>query len=448
MLVNLSISNYKSIDKTQNISMLAVNSDKDDIHKKNVIGEDDRLLKSALIFGANASGKSNFISAVSLIKEMLFDSVKEINSNVASSAIPFLLNTSNIKKPTDIEVVFIYNDLKYRYGISLLKGVVNEEWLYYTPSTRETKLFERKGMNVSINKSSFSEAERFIDQETSTILKTRNNVPFVSVLASFNGYHSNNVICWFKNLNVISGIQEFGFKNFTMNLIKQSREFNEWAVDILKSFQISGLSIEEIELKDAFSSVTSKNKSINKILEGVKDFSGEKSLTLNVKKKIKKGEIEFPIAFESEGTKKVIYLLGPIYDSIINGKTLFIDEFDSKFHTLLSKYLFMIFNSERNKKSQMVCVVQDANLMSTDIFRRDQIWFVDKSEGGDSSIYSLVEFKEKNRTLRKQYGDRYLKGNYDAIPLFDDCDFIESIMDNNKSIECENDNSRVEHGKK
>lgn len=429
MLINASISNYKSINKTQNINMLAVGSEKDNINKKNVIEGGERLLKSALIFGANASGKSNFLTAVSFMKEMLFDSVKDISSNIAAKAIPFLLDASNIKKPTEIEVVFIYEKLKYRYGLSILQGKVKEEWLYYTPSIRETKLFERDGMNVTINKSSFSEAEKFIDQESSTILKTRDNVPFVSVLASFNGSHSSNVISWFNKLNVISGIQEAGFKNFTMNLIRESEEFNSWAVDVLKSFQISGLSVEEVELKDVLAKVSSNNKSMNKILEGVKEFQGEKNYTIKIKKKMKKGEIEFPISFESEGTKKVIYLLGPIYDSIVNGKVLFIDEFDSKFHTLLSKYLFKLFNSDFNSSSQMVCVVQDANLMSTDIFRRDQIWFVDKSEGGNSSLYSLVEFKEKNRTLRKEYGDKYLKGNYDAIPLFDDCDFIESIMD-------------------
>jgi len=442
MLINASISNYKSINKTQNINMLAVGTEKDNINIKNVIESDDRLLKSALIFGANASGKSNFLNAISFMKEVLFDSVKDISSNVAAKAIPFVLDAANIKKPTEIEVIFVYDKLKYRYGLSLLHGKVNEEWLYYTPSVRETKLFEREGMNITINKSSFSEAEKFINPESSTVLKTRDNVPFVSVLASFNGLHSGNVISWFKNLNVISGIQEAGFKNFTMDLIRESKEFNEWAVDVLKSFQISGLSVEEVELKDVFSKVSSNNKSMNKILEGVKEFQGEKNYTIKVKKKMKKGEIDFPISFESEGTKKVIYLLGPIYDSMVNGKVLFIDEFDSKFHTLLSKYLFRLFNSDFNENSQMVCVAQDANLMSTDIFRRDQIWFVDKSEDGSSSLYSLVEFKEKNRKLRKEYGDRYLKGNYDAIPLFDDCDFIDSIMDE----DCEDD-MRSEHGK-
>lgn len=416
--------------------MLAVDSERDNINKINVIEGDVRALKSALIFGANASGKTNVINAVLFLKEMLFDSVKEINENISLRAIPFLLDPANFKKPIEVEVVFIHDNLRYRYGISILKGKVNEEWLYYTPSIRETKLFERDGMHVSVNKSSFSEAEEFVDSETGMVLKTRDNVPFVSVLALFDAMHSKNVISWFKNLNVISGIQEAGFKNFTMDLLRENEDFKSWAVDVLKSFQISGFNVEEVELSDVFAGVKSNNKSINKILDGVKDLQGEKNFTLKVKKKMKKGEIEFPIGFESEGTKKVIYLLGPIYDSIINGKVLFIDEFDSKFHTLLSKYLLRIFNSEFNKKSQVICIAQDANLMSTDIFRRDQIWFVDKSDDGSSYLYSLVEFKDKSRKLRLLYGDKYLSGSYDAIPLFDDYDYIENIME-----DCSDDSS-------
>ena len=114
---------------------------------------------------------------------------------------------------------------------------------------------------------------------------------------------------------------------------------------------------------------------------------------------------------------------------MINGNLLLVGEFDSKFHTLLSKFLFRIFHAQSEGLSQIIAAVQDVNLMNTDCFRRDQIWFVDKDiKSGSSHLYSLVEYKEKQRTLKSSYGHDYLSGAFDAIPLFDNLDEFEKLM--------------------
>ena len=113
---------------------------------------------------------------------------------------------------------------------------------------------------------------------------------------------------------------------------------------------------------------------------------------------------------------------------MVNGKVLFIDEFDSKFHTLLSKHLFRIFHTQDESNSQIIASVQDNNLMDSEYFNRDQIWFVDKNNSGASELYSLVEYKQK----RKSYSEAYLEGAYNAIPLFEDGYNIDEIMNDGK----------------
>ncbi len=432
MLVNFAVKNLFSFKGSQNISMVAASNKADEGYGANTfesVLNGERLLKSSLLFGANASGKSNLIKSMGLIKELVLGSVQSIESSVSQKVIPYLLDSETFNMPSEMEVVFIVDDIKYRYGISVGSGKVLEEWLFFTPSSRETSLFEREGQSVVINKTSFSEASMFVKHKQ--IEKTREDVPFVSVLAGFDGEHSTRVVDWFKKLHVLSGINDLRFKKFTMELLRKDVEFKEWLLDILKSFQISDINIVESQPELPFDSFQVKDDEVKVFVDSLKGLAKNiKNSDIVVTKRVGDISAEFPMSFESEGTKKLIHMLGPIYDSMKNGNVLIIDEFDSKFHTLLTKHLFNIFHHESNLNSQIVAAVQDVNLMDPAFFRRDQIWFVDKSIEGESELYSLVEYKEKSRALKRNYGEAYLKGAYGAIPLFGDFDQVESIMGN------------------
>ena len=121
---------------------------------------------------------------------------------------------------------------------------------------------------------------------------------------------------------------------------------------------------------------------------------------------------------ESEGTKKLIYLLGPLYDAIRKDEILVIDEFDNKFHTLLCKFIIGLYNEKNNGLSQLIITCHDTNLLSNELFRRDQIWFVEKNNKHESELYSLVEYKEHYTRKENSYSKDYLLGKYGAIPLF------------------------------
>lgn len=432
MLANISLSNILSFRDTQNLSMLASDSKKDDINQLNIQkieNSEDRVLKSALIFGANASGKSNLIKAINIMKEIVLSSIPNIETSVTRSVIPYLLREENFEAPSEIEMVFFVKSVKYRYGLSVRSGEIIEEWLYYTPQTRETMLFERNGMSIDYNKSSFSEADIFVKK--GVLEKTRVDVPFISVVSGFDGEHATLITDWFKKTHVLNGITDSRYSTFTHSQIKSDPKFRTWLLKILKAFQISDIKVVDEASDSRLDNIDTTDDSMRKLVDSFKEFQKIKKISrtdLVVVKKVDSHEVEFPLSLESEGTRKLINILGPIYDAMMTGERLIIDEFDSKFHTLLSKHLFKIFHAESIQGSQIIAAVQDVNLMDTECFRRDQVWFVDKDEEGASELYSLVEYKEKSRTLKSNYGDDYLEGAFGAIPLFNSFESIDQLM--------------------
>ena len=385
-----------------------------------------KLLKSAAIFGANGSGKTNLVHALVLFREIVLGSLDSVERYPVDVVIPFLLNKKEADTPTEFEVSFLAEGNLYRYGISVLDGVVEEEWLFWIKSSRETMLFQRVGQTVQYNASSFSEAKLFVKKVGDEIVleKTKPQVPFVTVLSQFEGEKSSIVSNWFKKLNIISGLRESGFKKFTVELFDSDPEFKEWALNILKSIQIDDLSIveaeKEIPLRDPKKPL--EDQELKDVLSKIKGYLE--------KNKIKEKKIEivkyggdgkaynFPLNMESEGTRKLIYLLGPLYDVINNNEILVVDEFDNKFHTLLCRFIIDLYNKFNVGCSQLVLTLHDTNLLTGELFRRDQIWFMEKNEHHESELFSLVEYRENYARKGKDYSRDYLAGKYGAIPLF------------------------------
>ncbi|WP_159070130.1 AAA family ATPase [Neisseria animaloris] len=428
MLIDFSFGNFRSFRDTQILSMQASELQKDDFLPENTIklNDEKRLLKTALLYGANASGKTNLIKAVEFFRAVVLSSYKILEHNLLKSAVPFLLETGYDEKPIPFEITFIEKDNRYRYGYSISKGEIIEEWLYIT-NKRETPLFFREKQKIEYNKTSFSEAKLFVkstqdDKGMNELERTAAHVPFVSVSAAFNGEHSLNVTNFINRINAISGIKDEELGAFTFSLINKDKDFRHFALKVLKNFNISDLRVREETFTSQLPLPEEDNVAIPKI------EITENRMEVTVIKQMNHSEklLEWPLNFESEGTRKIIHLLGPIYDTIKKHNVLFIDEFDSKFHTLLSKYLFQIFHCY-SKASQLVVNVQDTNLMDTDVFRRDQIWFVDKDLiEQDSRLYSLSEYKIQKQ---KSYSENYLQGAFDAIPLFPDLNTVTRLME-------------------
>lgn len=440
MLIQYKFQNFLSFNSEQTLSLVASTSTKerhDDTHviDVNAFGIES-LLKSVAIFGANASGKSNFTGSLGILKYLVLRTLGSITSDRIQGVIPFFIKDDPFDVPTEFEVAFIQEGKSYRYGLAISEGVVAEEWLYWTKDTRETLLFHRTAQRVEFNQRSFAEAKPFVSSLEGggfQVEKTKPTVPFVSVISSFNGVRSNQVTEWFRRLQIVSGTTDDGVKDFTTDLFQQNPEFKSWALKILASVQIQDIEVVEEDgrvpdallqheqLAVAVSSLDTFIKANNikhKRIDVIKSRSGNQNRLY-----------KFPFVAESEGTRKLLYLLGPLYQTIRNGDVLVIDEFDNKFHTLLSEFLITLYNRENCNRSQLILTCHDTNLLDKRIFRRDQIWFVEKNNNHESELFSLLEYREHYTRKEDSYSRDYLAGKYGAIPLFESANSLDDVCD-------------------
>lgn len=425
MLLEFNFSNYLSFKDPTTLSMIGIKSFKE-LEDTNIIRVSDKLklLKSAIFYGNNASGKSNLIKAFSLMKHLVIHSFRDALMEEKIPTTKFLLNTTSEKKPTEFEMAFILNNIKYRYGFEIEEEKITSEWLFHTTS-KEVPLFTRENGKFYINKSSFSEGLKL---ET----KTKDNVLFLTLAAHFDGTISNSVINWFKKINVINGIHDTGHKEYTINKLKEDKTFQKWTNDFIRFLEISKITIAEKEiLEPDFETLKyqKKDKELIKLLTSthkIQSKQPKRKRIITWHRKYDDNHLlvdTVPFLFdhqESEGTKKLIYLLGPWYDTLKNGKILVVDELDSRLHTNIAKQLIKFFHHQNNSNAQLIVAVHDTNILSREIFRRDEIWFIEKNQFGASHLYSLGDFKSEKVRKKSAFDKNYTQGKYGAIPYFEE----------------------------
>ncbi|MGB0880632.1 MAG: AAA family ATPase [Polaribacter sp.] len=423
MIVEFSISNYKSFKTESTLSFIGSNTTKEHEEDNTFKWKGYKFLKSNAIYGANASGKSNLINSLAVMKRIVITSFQNAlaDKNRNTNIIPFKLNSQTVHTPSTFEVVFIANEKQYRYGFEIKENKVFSEWLFHIPKKIETSLFIRDKNKIKINKTHFKEGVGLDD-------KTRENVLFLSVCSQFNGTISDIVTNWFKDLNFISGLNDNGYKRYTTYKLKEDKKFHKWVNKFIKFLEISKVSVEN-ELIESLNidelDIPEEKKELQIAFKALSDLP-EKQQTVS---KLKSWHHVFDsnnviydsISFdfnkeESKGTQKLVYILGPIYDSLINGKILFIDELDSRLHTLLTKEVIKLFHKYNKNNAQFAFVLHDTNILKTEVFRRDQLWFVEKNQFGGSNIYSLYDYGKVRKDAK--FEQSYLKGNYGAVPQF------------------------------
>ncbi len=408
MLIEYNFENYTSFKDKNTFSMLGVKSFKE--HEPNNIIENgsSKLLKSAAIYGNNASGKSNLVKGMQVMKEFVRHSFRDAlleEDNLKVKIDSFLLNHTSENNPSSFEIVFIQKGTKYRYGFKIQDKIILKEWLYQTTS-KEVPLFKRNKNSFDINKSSFKEG---VGLES----KTKSTVLFLSLIAQFNGEISNNIIDWFSKFSFISGLQDTAYASYTINRLHNDDNFKKWISLIVQSLEISNITTEEIE--------SNENK-LKKVSTWHKKFDKDNLLVDTV-------PFDF-INQESEGTKKFIHLLGPWYDTLKNGSVLIVDELDSRLHTQLTKKLIELFHIYNRNNAQLIFTSHDVSLLEKELLRRDQIWFTDKDQFGVSDLYSLADFKTKDVRNTSSYEKNYLLGKYGAVSTLEFNDRLIELLYN------------------
>ena len=427
MLIEFKVENFLSFKDLTTLSMITAKSFKE--HRESHIIQVDKklsLLKSAIIYGNNASGKSNLLEAMAFMKQIILNSFRDALIENKDKKFPlekFALNSKTENESTFFEVSFIHNNIKYRYGFEIDYDKVIAEWLYHT-TTKEVYLFKRDLQNIKVNKSTFKEG---IGKEEDV----KENVLFLSILATLGKEISSNIIDWFKKFNIINGIHDRGHKRYTIDKLKEDKNFFNWVLHFIKYLEISNLATTEEDVHETdLETLKEKEKDEEIInfftsLQKIQSKQPKRDQLLTYHRKYDENNILIDaIAFnfdkqESEGTKKLLYLLGPWYDTLKNGEVLIIDELDSRLHSHLTLRLIDFFHKCNINKAQLICAVHDIILLNKETFRRDQIWFMEKNQFGSSELISLADFKTNKVRNKSAFDKNYLEGKYGAIPYFD-----------------------------
>jgi AAA15 family ATPase/GTPase len=427
MIIEFSVENYLSFKDLTTLSMVAAKSFKEHANTHiTAIDKNLSLLKSAVIYGNNASGKSNLLEAMGFMKATVLNSFRDAlieNSDRKFPLEKFLLSSKTENESSFFEMSFIHNDIKYRYGFEIDYDKVVAEWLYHT-TTKQVFLFKRDFQKIEINKSAFKEA---LGKETDV----KENVLFLSLLATLGKDISCEIVDWFKKLNFINGIHDRGHKRYTINKLKDDKDFCNWVLHFIKYLEISNLTTQQEDVTDFDLDALKENErdeeiinlftSINKIKS--KQATRDQLITYHRKYDEHNNFIDtIPFNFdsqESEGTKKLLYLLGPWYDTLRNGKILVIDELDARLHSRLTLKLLEFFQEFNTKGAQLIFANHDISILNKDNFRRDQIWFIEKNQFGASELLSLGDFKTDVVRNKSAFDKNYAQGKYGAIPYFE-----------------------------
>ncbi|MBD2042813.1 AAA family ATPase [Microcoleus sp. FACHB-672] len=414
MLIEFSVGNYRSFKEQVTFSMVAANivSKDKSLDTTNVFAIDQelKLLKSAAIYGANASGKSNLAKAVDFMKWFMINSSKETQSTEKIGVETFRLSTETEGTPSYFELVFLMGERKYRYGFKITQERVISEWLFYVPKVKETKLFER---NLDKIKTFKNYNANGIQQ------KTRSNALFLSVSAQFNVDLAKKILEWISDkLNIISGLHDQAYLSYTLKCFQNNKNKAD-IIQLIKKLDL-GISEVHIEKKD-FTIDSLPDKMPDELKKSIVE-GGFKAISLGTShrkfdadgnyKSIEKFDLE---SHESEGTKKVFALAGALITVLKEGEILIIDEFDARLHPLISLAIVKLFNSEEANpnNAQLIFMTHDTNLLNNKVFRRDQVWFTEKNRYGATDLYSLAEYKIGNDA---SFESDYIKGRYGAIP--------------------------------
>jgi AAA15 family ATPase/GTPase len=423
MIIEFSVGNFRSFKETVTFSMLAADlkAKYENIDENNVFETNEglRLLKSAAIYGANASGKSNFIHAIEFMHYFVFNSINPFSSDQRYKAEAFRLDAQTVQEPSHFELVFMLEGKRYRYGFELDSQSVSAEWLYFVPTIRETKLFERNGEKISLGPL-FKEGKGLQD-------KTRGDALFLTVAAQFNGSIAKKIHQAFNDITFTSNFGTWRQNFSAVAFVESQSSLKDEIKRLIKSFDvgISDISVKETQLETLSIDNLPKRFHIDFGTEGVK------TVALNVLtshlKIDKNGETSYEVfdldENESDGTKKLFDLAGPLLDVLKNGRTLIVDELDARMHPLITSAIIGLFNSNETnpQNAQLIFATHDSTLLKKDRFRRDQIWFAEKDRFGATHLYSLAEFKVRNDA---SYGSDYIKGKYGAIPYIGNLNWI------------------------
>lgn len=414
MLIEFHARNFRSLRDNQVLSFVAA-SDKSLIETNTIqsgIKAAPRLVRSAVIYGANASGKSNVIKALQYMRGVVAESAS-LQPSQTFNVQPFRMDAVSSSQPTAFEATFILDGVRYQYGFELTSQRVTSEHLLAYKTFKPQQWFERS-YNPETGQDRYEFGSGLTGQKSVWEKATRPNSLFLSTAVQLNSEQLRPIFDWFiNNLVFFNEITQLN-PQVTVDMLRQP-EGKQAIRDFLTAADISIADINVVTNRVMgramrFDLATGKSESSNE----------EQEINeLQFHHETESGKAVFGIGDESTGTQRLFFLTGPVLDILNKGLTLIIDELDSSLHPLLVRRLVSLFHSPdiSTKGAQLLFSTHDTSLLDPDLFRRDQIWFVEKDRDQATTLYPITDFSpRKGENLERGY----LMGRYGAVPFFRD----------------------------
>ena len=401
MIIQFSVCNYKLFREKATLSMVASDFKDHCFLSENVFvpkGEKSPLVRSAVVYGANASGKSKLLEALVFMRQYAISSSKDGQKGDRIAVEPFRLGDQQ-EGFSEFEVLFVKNGIRYRYGFEVSSTKVNAEWLYIRSKSREMEIFYREGEHISTHARRFTKGNVVVKEGL-----LRDNALLLSVAAQFNDAVCREVLDWFQQIEIIRDVRSRQFRQNAIDKIKTNAGKSDFLHFLRKAdMGISDMFVVPLE-EGKHARESAEVMTVRKIYT---EQGEEKKAAFSLNKD------------ESEGTKKYFYLLGPVVDALNKGAVLLVDELDAKLHPHLVTMVVNLFhNKESNpNNAQLIFNTHSTHILHKGLFRPDQVWFTEKNHRGEARLYSLAEFK---LTQVNDYADRYLQGKFGAIPCLTD----------------------------
>ena len=403
MLLEFSCSNHRSIRDEVLFSAIAGT---DRTHAENierVAGVE--VLKAAVIYGANGSGKSNFIDAISFVKNLVSNS---INHQPGQGILQVPHKLEGYERKSNYKIQFVVDGIRYAFGFSLRNMLVVEEYLYYFPNGRQTKIFERVGEEYSAGRNFRNRFNSCKDVLKPNRLMLSCAANFSSVDEVIAAYHFFN-----DELVIYSSANQENWMNYSLHQINANEQMKAIVLKLLDALD-TGIKDIHVDIKKEDLDVSHLPPFLSD--EFKKVLLQEKIDAISAKVLYEGFETDL-ISEESTGIKKLFGILCPFIDIMVNGKVLVCDELETNLHeSLLFGLVKQFVNMRGSKPAQLIFTTHETGLLNLDLFRRDQIWFTEiKLADRSTDLFSLTEIKNVRKD--ENFGKGYIAGKYGAIPM-------------------------------
>jgi AAA15 family ATPase/GTPase len=420
MLIELKVKNFRSIRDQQTLSLVA--SPATELNQNTFVSGNDadlHLVRAAVVYGANAGGKSNLLSALLCMRGFILRSAKESQQGDKIPVESFLFDDASRKEPTELEVTFIKDNIRYQYGFVADENRIFEEWLFAYPVGRPQQWFSR--VYDKKNKKYSWKFSKYFKGGKQVADLTRNNVLFLSNAVKLNNEQLVPIFDWFqKDLVLIDSLSGRGLDyEKSINYVKTEKGKKR----ILKFMNAADPSIADIVLDNEKITEAHLSSLTSSMPKEAQDFIKKKMLGQdNTKISFMHGGVSLDFGNESDGTCRLFAFAGPWLKALDEGRVLIVDEINSTLHPLVVKFLIkLICDPEVNKKNaQLVFTTHDTSLLDNELFRRDQVWFVEKDKNNSTQLYPLLDFSPRKH---EAFSRGYLQGRYGALPYIGEWSF-------------------------